>query len=576
MTNFIHGWPTLHRLLRYSYYWKKTIFLSFIILFIASLSEILGPVLISYFINTILTKHNLNKKLILCLLISYVILQNLSIALNYIQMLMFNKTAIKIIQKLRMEAISATLLQPLYNFQVQSTGTMISIITNDTEVIKELYDTVLTTIFKSISLIFIMLITMFILNWKMAIISTILFPLVMTVMFIYQYYSAPILRKMRSYLAKINQSFNEIINGIFIIQQFSQENRFKKFIQKTSQLHYSSKMKSLKLDGILLRPLISFFSSFILCCLMILFILSPLGSISVGTLYAFISYLNRLNEPLITITAQQYLLQQSIVAGERIFNTIDSKKQKYGTDIIPLKTGNIKIHNLYFSYEKIKCNILKNINLIIPSNSFISLIGHTGSGKSTLINLLMGYYPIKKGTIYIDDRLIHELSYKVLRTGIYMVQQEPVIFTGTILSNITLGKSICEYKIWKILKTVQLYDFVQTLPKKLKTKIKENGNNLSLGQKQLLSIARILTLKPKILILDEATANIDFETEQIIQKTLLSIKKYSTLIVIAHRLSTIIKSDKIIVLDKGKIIESGNHKQLIKQKGLYYKMYNII
>ncbi|QCI27299.1 SmdB family multidrug efflux ABC transporter permease/ATP-binding protein [Buchnera aphidicola] len=575
MANLIRGWPTLKRLLRYGKDHKKIIIIAFSILFIASCSEILGPVLISYFINNILTKKILKKKIILIFFFLYLITQITSMILNYFQTVFFNKIAIKIIQKLRIEIISSTLYQPLFFFNEQPIGKIVSIITNDTEVIKELYDTVLTNIFKNISLISVTLFTMYILNWKMAIISTILFPLVVIIIFIYQYYSAPILRKIRIYLGKINHEFNEVINGMFLIQEFSQEKKFEKSIKYTSKLHYESKIKVLKLEGFLLRPLISFFSSLILCGLMVLFILSPNGKLGIGTLYAFISYLNRLNEPLITITTQQSILQQAIVAGERIFNIIDSKKQEYGNDSIQLNTGSINISNVNFQYNKKSPMILNNINLKINSKNFISIVGKTGSGKSTLINLLMGYYPVTNGIIYLDNRPISSLSYKVLRHGICMVQQEPIIFTGTIKSNITLGKNISKKEIWKVLKTVQLYSFVKSLPNQMDFILKEKGNNLSIGQKQLLSIARILILKPKILILDEATASIDSETEQLIQKTLISIRKKSTLIIIAHRLSTIIKSDKIVVLKNGNIVEIGNHKTLIKNKKTYYKMYNM-
>ncbi|MCW5197138.1 SmdB family multidrug efflux ABC transporter permease/ATP-binding protein [Buchnera aphidicola] len=574
MANFFKGWPILKRLLTYGIRWKKLFLLAFFFLLIASISEILGPVLISYFLNNILTQHNLNKKIILIIFTTFIILQNISIILNYFQMLIFNRIAIKIVEKIRSEVMESALLQPLQNFHAQPIGKITSKITNDTEAIKELYDTVLNTIFRSLSLIFIMSITMLIMQWKMALVSMTLFPLVIIVICIYQYYSTPILRTIRSYLAKINNEFNEIINGMLIIQQFVQQSRFKKSIENTSKLNYNEKMKILKIDGLLLRPLLNLFSSIVLCELITLFSLSPVGAFTVGILYAFISYLNRLNEPLISITTQQSILQQSLVAGERIFKLIDSKKQQYGYDLKPLKTGNIQISNLNFSYQKKSPIILKNINLNIPSKSFTALIGHTGSGKSTLANLIMGYYPKYQGSIIIDQRPLKQLSYHALRNGIYMVQQEPTIFTGTILSNITLGKKISEKKVWTILKKTKLHSFFKSMSDGLNTTLLQSSHHLSSGQKQLISIARILILNPKILILDEATSNIDPETEQSIQNILLSIKKYSTLIIIAHRLSTIINADNIVVLQQGKIIEQGNHKKLIQKKGIYYDMYH--
>ncbi|WP_343128106.1 ABC transporter transmembrane domain-containing protein [Buchnera aphidicola (Takecallis taiwana)] len=574
MANFIQGWPTLKRLLKYSIQFKRKISIACLLLLIASSAEILGPILISYFINHILTNHIFNKNIIIEIFVFYLITQTISIILNYLQVLLFNKIAIQIVQKLRIEVITTTLAQPLQFFNMKPIGKIISIITNDTEIIKELYDTVLTTIFKNSILILIILCAMFFLNWRMAIIVTTLLPVIIALILVYQYYSTPILRKMRIYLAQINHEFNEIINGILTIQQFSQENRFKKIITNTSKRHYQTKIQALKLDSILLRPLISFLFTIILCELMILCSLSTNGILSIGTLYAFINYLNRLNEPLITIATQQTILQQAIVAGERIFKILDTKTQRYGNDMNMLKTGEIIMSNVSFQYKKNTPTILNDINLYIKYKSFTAIVGKTGSGKSTLINLLMGYYPVTKGAIYIDKRLLSSLHYQVLRNGIYMVQQEPTIFTGTIKTNITLGKVMCEKKIWNILKIVHLYSFIQSLPKKLNFILRERGDNLSIGQKQLLSIARILLLKPKILILDEVTANIDSETEQIIQKTLISIQKKSTLIIIAHRLSTIMKADNIIVLKNGKISEVGNHTQLIHKKAIYYKMYH--
>lgn len=262
-----------------------------------------------------------------------------------------------------------------------------------------------------------------------------------------------------------------------------------------------------------------------------------------------------------------------MVAGERIFLFIDSPQQQYGTNNTSLKNGKIEIKNVSFSYKNSNKNILNNINIYIPSKSFIAFVGDTGSGKSTLANLLMGYYPIKNGKIFLDDISIHSISNNILRKNILMVQQDPIVLSDTVFANIALGRKISEEKIWNILETVYLSSLVKSMSQGIYTVLGEEGNNLSVGQKQLLAIARILVAYPKILILDEATANIDSGTEQLIQKTLLSIRKNCTLIVIAHRLSTITESDLIVVLKKGKIVESGTHKKLLSQKGVYWKMY---
>ncbi|WP_284443401.1 SmdB family multidrug efflux ABC transporter permease/ATP-binding protein [Buchnera aphidicola] len=573
MDHLIEFWPILKRLLIYVKPYKKQLTLAFILLLSGSISEVLGPILISYFINNILSKHQLHLLTILTIIMLFIILQILSVFMNYFQSILFNKIAVKSINKLRQDVMYSALRQPISEFDSQPIGQMISKVTNDTEAVKELYDTVAPTLFRSILLIFIILFAMFILEWHMAIVALFILPLVIILMLIYQYYSTPLLRKVRYYLADINNKFNETINGMNVIQQFRQQRRFEQKIKKSSHLHYMSRMKILKLDGFLLRPLLSLLSAVILCNFMLLFSFFPIGAFEVGILYAFITYLGRLNEPLIAITIQQSVLQQSIVAGERIFSLIDSPKQKYGKSKELLKSGKINIKNISFNYKNRKKNILENINIDIASKSFVAFVGHTGSGKSTLANLLMGYYPLKNGKIYLDDRPIDSISHCVLRQNILMVQQDPIVLSDTVLYNVTLGRKISEEKVWKILDTVHLSYLVKSMPKGVYSLLGEEGNNLSVGQKQLLAIARILVAYPKVLILDEATANIDSGTEQLIQKTLLSIRKNCTLIVIAHRLSTIVEADLIVVLKKGKVIELGTHKQLLDKKNCYWKMY---
>jgi len=573
MDNLIEFWPILKRLLIYVKPYKKKLILAFILLLSGSISEVLGPILISYFINNILSKHQLNLIMIFTIIILFIILQILSVFFNYFQNILFNKIAVRVINKIRQDVMYAALRQPISEFDSQPIGQMISKVTNDTEAVKELYDTVGPTLFRSTILIFIILFAMFTLEWHMAIIALFILPLVVTVMLIYQYYSTPLLRKVRYYVADINNKFNETINGMNVIQQFRQQHRFEENIKKSSNLHYMSRMKILKLDGFLLRPLLSLLSAIILCNFMFLFSYFPIGAFEVGVLYAFITYLGRLNEPLIAITIQQSVLQQSIVAGERIFALIDSLKQEYGKNKNILKSGKINIKNISFRYKNCKKNILENVNINIPSKSFVAFVGHTGSGKSTLANLLMGYYPINSGKIYLDDKSIDSISHSVLRKNVLMVQQDPIVLSDTIFYNITLGRKISEEKVWNILDTVHMSSLVKSMPKGIYSLLGEEGNNLSVGQKQLLAIARILVAYPKVLILDEATANIDSGTEQLIQKTLLSIRKNCTLVVIAHRLSTIIEADLIVVLKNGKIVEFGTHQQLLNKKSCYWDMY---
>jgi ATP-binding cassette subfamily B multidrug efflux pump len=534
----------------------------------------MGPILISYFIDNMVAKHNMPLALVSGLATSFILLQILAASLHYWQALLFNQAAVGVVQQLRMDVMDAALRQPLSAFDTQPVGQIISRVTNDTEVVRDLYVTVVATVLRSAALIGAMLVAMFSLDWRMALVAITIFPAVLTVMLIYQRYSTPIVRRMRSYLADINNGFNEVINGMSVIQQFRQQARFGERMGEASRSHYLARMETLKLDGFLLRPLLSLFSALILCGLMLLFGFSSAGSIEVGVLYAFINYLGRLNEPLIELTTQQSMLQQAVVAGERIFELIDAPRQDYGTDTRPLTSGSISVRDLTFAYRDDR-NVLSDICLDVPSRNFVALVGHTGSGKSTLANLMMGYYPIQHGEICLDGRPLSTLSHSVLRQSVAMVQQDPVVLADTFFANVTLGRDISEEAVWQALETVQLAELARGLSEGIHTRLGEQGNNLSVGQKQLLAMARVLVASPQILILDEATANIDSGTEQAIQKALKAVREKTTLVVIAHRLSTIIDADTILVLHRGRAVEQGNHQTLLEKQGRYWQMYQL-
>ncbi|MFX2482671.1 multidrug efflux ABC transporter permease/ATP-binding subunit SmdB [Serratia marcescens] len=567
-------WPTLKRLLAYGSPYRKPLGVAVLMLWIAAAAEVAGPILVSYFIDNYVAKGQLPLMIVGGLAAAYILLELLAAALHYFQALLFNQAAVGVVQRLRTDVMDAALRQPLSAFDTQPVGQLISRVTNDTEVIKDLYVMVVSTVLKSAALIGAMLVAMFSLDWRMALVAICIFPAVFVVMGIYQYYSTPIVRRVRSYLADINDGFNEVINGMGVIQQFRQQVRFGERMSAASQSHYLARMQTLRLDGFLLRPLLSLFSALVLCGLLMLFGFSGEGVIGVGVLYAFINYLGRLNEPLIELTSQQSILQQAVVAGERIFELMDRSQQSYGADDSPLAGGRIDITDLSFAYRADK-KVLQHISLSVPSRGFVALVGHTGSGKSTLANLLMGYYPVSEGEVRLDGRPISSLSHRTLRQGVAMVQQDPVVIADSVLANVTLGRNIEEDAVWRALETVQLADLVRGFPQGIHTRLGEQGNNLSVGQKQLLAMARVLVQAPQILILDEATANIDSGTEQAIQRALRAIREHTTLVVIAHRLSTIVDADSILVLHRGQAVEQGNHQQLLAQQGRYYQMYQL-
>ena len=574
MRSFGQLWPTLKRLLAYGSPWRKPLAIAVVMLWIAAAAEVSGPLLISYFIDNMVAKSHLPLGTVAGLVAAYIGLQFLAAGLHYAQSLLFNQAAVGVVQQLRTDVMDAALRQPLSAFDTQPVGQLISRVTNDTEVIRDLYVTVVATVLRSAALIGAMLVAMFSLDWRMALVAMAIFPAVLVVMVIYQRYSTPIVRRVRAYLADINDGFNEVINGMSVIQQFRQQARFGERMGEASRSHYMARMQTLRLDGFLLRPLLSLFSALILCGLLMLFSFTSRGTIEVGVLYAFISYLGRLNEPLIELTTQQSMLQQAAVAGERVFELMDGPRQDYGRDERPLQSGRIDVDDVSFAYRDDNL-VLQNITLSVPSRSFVALVGHTGSGKSTLASLLMGYYPLTQGDIRLDGRSLSTLSHGVLRQGVAMVQQDPVVMADTFLANVTLGRDISEEQVWQALETVHLAELARSLSEGIHTRLGEQGNNLSVGQKQLLALARVLVDTPQVLILDEATASIDSGTEQAIQQALAAVREHTTLVVIAHRLSTIVDADTILVLHRGQAVERGTHQQLLEAQGRYWQMYQL-
>ncbi|HDR2620952.1 TPA: SmdB family multidrug efflux ABC transporter permease/ATP-binding protein [Enterobacter chuandaensis] len=567
-------WPTLKRLLAYGSPWRKPLSVAVLLLWIAAIAEVSGPLLISYFIDNMVAKSYLPLGLVAGLGVAYVGLQLAAAGLHYAQSLLFNRAAVGVVQQLRTDVMDAALRQPLSEFDIQPVGQVISRVTNDTEVIRDLYVTVVATVLRSAALIGAMLVAMFSLDWRMALVAITIFPAVLIVMIIYQRYSTPIVRRVRAYLADINDGFNEVINGMSVIQQFRQQARFGERMGEASRSHYMARMQTLRLDGFLLRPLLSLFSALVLCGLLMLFGLSSSGTIEVGVLYAFISYLGRLNEPLIELTTQQSMLQQAVVAGERVFELMDRPRQAYGRDERPLQSGAIAFDNVSFAYREDRL-VLQDITLDVPSRGFVALVGHTGSGKSTLASLLMGYYPVTQGEIRLDGRPLASLSHNVLRKGVAMVQQDPVVLADTFYANVTLGRDYTQEQVWEVLDKVQLAELARGFSDGINTKLGEQGNNLSVGQKQLLALARVLIETPQVLILDEATASIDSGTEQAIQQALAAVRDHTTLVVIAHRLSTIVDADTILVLHRGQAVERGTHRELLEAQGRYWQMYQL-
>ncbi|TOZ88595.1 ABC transporter transmembrane domain-containing protein [Vibrio parahaemolyticus] len=565
---------TFKRLLSYPLSQPKPMIKGLALLFIAALASASGPWLIQYFIDEHIAKGDYSRNVLIALALGYVSLQVISATFQYLQSLQFSMVATNTIKTIRKQVFSGVIKQPLSAFDYTPAGKLVSRITNDTESLQQFYELLIATVVKNVVMIVVMLGVMFFMSWKLTLVVIVLLPIVIGFMYLFKQLSTESYRRMRDLLTDINANLSESIQGMSVIQLMQQEKRFNKQFNELTAEHLVASKKVIRLNGYLLRPLMDLLAGLALLCLVAIFGFNGVELIGVGVLYAFISYLARVTEPLIEMTQQLALLQQALVSSERVFELIDAKPQTYGDDHKPLKTGSIELSNLTFSYDG-KQDVLKDISLKAAHQDFIALVGHTGSGKSTLASLLMGFYPTNVGELLIDGRPLNTLGKDVLRKDVAMVQQDPHILPASVRENISLSRVVSDEQIWDALDKVGLSVQIRRYPNGLDTQLGQGETNLSAGQKQLLALARVLVAKPKILILDEATANIDSGTEALIQKSLKVLRQNMTLVVIAHRLSTILDADQIVVLHHGDLVEQGTHKALLQQNGRYAQMYQL-
>ncbi|EGQ9161820.1 ABC transporter transmembrane domain-containing protein [Vibrio parahaemolyticus] len=565
---------TFKRLLSYPLSQPKPMIKGLALLFIAALASASGPWLIQYFIDEHIAKGDYSRNVLIALALGYVSFQVISATFQYLQSLQFSMVATNTIKTIRKQVFSGVIKQPLSAFDYTPAGKLVSRITNDTESLQQFYELLIATVVKNVVMIVVMLGVMFFMSWKLTLVVLVLLPIVIGFMYLFKQLSTESYRRMRDLLTDINANLSESIQGMSVIQLMQQEKRFNKQFNELTAEHLVASKKVIRLNGYLLRPLMDLLAGLALLCLVAIFGFNGVELIGVGVLYAFISYLARVTEPLIEMTQQLALLQQALVSSERVFELIDAKPQTYGDDHKPLKTGSIELSNLTFSYDG-KQDVLKDISLKAAHQDFIALVGHTGSGKSTLASLLMGFYPTNVGELLIDGRPLNTLGKDVLRKDVAMVQQDPHILPASVRENISLSRVVSDEQIWDALDKVGLSEQIHRYPNGLDTQLGQGETNLSAGQKQLLALARVLVAKPKILILDEATANIDSGTEALIQKSLKVLRQNMTLVVIAHRLSTILDADQIVVLHHGDLVEQGTHKALLQQNGRYAQMYQL-
>ncbi|HZG59385.1 MAG TPA: ABC transporter ATP-binding protein [Anoxybacillus sp.] len=567
----------LWRLLSYIQSYKKEAITAFILLVLATIAELIGPYLVKVFIDDYLTPRNLEARPLIWLAAIYLGILVAKTFITYFQLVKFQELALKVIQALRIDVFTKVQQLGMRYFDQTPGGSIVSRVTNDTEAIKDMFVNVLASFIQNGVFVIGIFIAMFLLNVKLAVFCLFILPILLLIMKTYRYYSSIFYRDMRERLSQLNAKLNESLQGMAIIQVFRQEKRLRQEFARINEQHYQAGMKNIKMDGLLLRPAID-----VVYILSIIVVLSFFGidamerPIEIGVLYAFVNYLERFFEPVNQMMMRLSMYQQAIVAGSRVFALLDHEElapAAIGNENPIISDGTIEFRNVSFSYDG-KRDVLKNISFTAKCGETVALVGHTGSGKSSIINLLMRFYEFDRGDILIDGISIRNYQDEELRRKIGLVLQDPFLFYGTIKDNIKMyNDNLTDDDVIKAAKFVQADSFIEKLPKKYDDQVVERGATFSSGQRQLIAFARTIALNPKILVLDEATANIDTETEEAIQEALSRMRKGRTTIAIAHRLSTIQDADQILVLHRGEIVERGNHQELLAKKGLYYKMY---
>lgn len=571
------------RILRYMKPYWLNYTLALVLTGIVVLCDILNPVVIGQSLKEIgADQINFNK--VILLFIAGIVLAVVQSVIQYFQTMLLQHTGQNIVYKMRKEVFCH--IQSLSHNQFNNipVGTLVTRVSSDINVLFQLYTNVLVNIIKCVATMIGVLIAMFLLNVKLALIILCVFPIILTLTICFRFFLRKIHRNVRTEVSNMNAFLSENISGMKVTQIFNQEEKkYNEFKTVNTRLKKAS-LKEIFTFGIF-RP--SVYLIYILTVIFILYtgsndvINAAFGTLTVcityDALYTFYNLISKFFNPIQTLADQYNTLQSSFAAAEKIFTILDiepeikDEEDAKDLDII----GNIEFKNVWFSYVDEEW-ILKDVSFTINAKDVVAFVGATGAGKTTILSLITRNYDIQKGQILIDGIDIKKIKLSSLRSQIGQMLQDVFLFSGTIADNIRLNdETITDDDILKACEEVNAIHFIKKQPEGIYAKVGERGNNLSLGERQLISFARVLVHKPKLMILDEATSNIDTETESLIQDTLEKVIKSNTMIMVAHRLSTIQHANKIFVFDKGRIIESGSHQELLKKRGRYYQLYKL-
>ncbi len=546
-------------------------------LLVAAALEALGPLAGKYLIDHYLLPRHADLPAIAGLIGGALAAGMVASWLRYLQLTRLAGLAMRSVQRIRESVYAHVLRLPMSFFDRAITGQIVSRVTNDTEAVKTLYVQVLFVMLDSVIVLAGAMLAMVWLDWRLMLIVLTLVPAVVLIVALYQRLSAPAVARTRELRSELNAQMAESIAGMPVLQAANAGARFRERFAGVNEAHYASRQLELRANAWLLRPVLDMLNVLLLAVVILVFGSrgAALSALEVGVLYAFISYIARVVEPLIQITMQFSQLQQAMVGAARVNVLLKEAETPVATDGGKVTAGAIAIHGLDFAYQPGR-PVLQGITLDIAPGSFHGIVGHTGSGKSTLLSLLLRFYPAAPGAIRIDGTPLEAIAEDHFRDRVGLVPQEPFLLAASARENIAMGRALTDAQVQAAARAAHAHDFILALEQGYDTPLGEGGARLSVGQKQLLAIARALAGQPRILFLDEATSHVDSETEQVIQRALAALHGQVTVIAIAHRLSTVRDADRIVVLNHGRIAELGTHAQLMGiEGGLYQRLYQL-
>ena len=544
-----------------------------------ALLQAAAPRIIAYYMTTYLQQRD---NVTLQVMISFAVLvavvrvsQAVTDALNAYY---FTVAAEYAIEDIRVQVFRKLHTLGMRFFDQVPAGSLVTRVNNDTASLADFWRFFMQLTFVIMSMIgaYIGMLTV---SVKATLLMLIVVPFIVGSVILYQRFSSSLFRHMRERLSHLNAKIAESITGIDVIQEFYQEDRFKKSFAKVNGEYFNARFRMVKADALLLEPMVDMLLGAAMVLVFWYFgMLSMSTAVSAGVIYAFTTYLNNIFSPLESVMNLFSPFQEGLVSGYRILGILADDTYAPAQNVAAkqdITAGKIAFQHVDFSYDG-QHQILKDLNFIANPGDTVALVGHTGSGKSSTINALMRFYEFQSGNILIDDHDIRDIALKNIRQKMGLVLQDPFMFFGDISSNIRMyDDTITDEQVKAAAEFVGADKFISALPGNYHAKVQEGGSGFSAGEKQLISFARAIVRDPKILILDEATANVDTETEALIQKSLLKMRQNRTTIAIAHRLSTIKDADLILVLDKGEVVEHGTHEELLQLQGQYYDLYRL-